>query len=135
MGVHRIAGRLLAGHAAQQSELEGILGRFDEHVFAGVIGPGGPDIEHASGNALARFLGGRMPDGANAIVFWTAHVHGDDRDAYERYRVRLRRGEDGEVTYRLLGVDGVTRVMWDRARATARVDGSVMVTRVLDARP
>jgi diguanylate cyclase (GGDEF)-like protein len=120
-----------SGHAPHAAELEGILRRFDEHVFAGVIAPDGADIEHASGEALARFLGGRMPAGANSIAFWTAHVHGDDRDGYERYRARLRRGEDGEITYRLLGVDGVTRVMWDRARATARRDGTVIVTGIL----
>ena len=131
MGVHRLATRLRTGRPPHAAELEGILELFDEHVYAGVIGRDGDDIEHASGEALARFLGGPMPDGAEPIAFWTGHVHGDDRDAYQRFRVRLRRGEDGEVTYRLLGVDGVTRVMWDRARATARRDGTVIVTGIL----
>jgi diguanylate cyclase (GGDEF)-like protein len=125
-GMHR-----QAGGPWDAAEVEGVLGRFEEHVYAGEIPRGGADIEHASGDALRRFLGGPLPAGAEPSAFWTAHVHADDRDAYLRFRDRLRRGEDGEVTFRLIGVDGVTRVMWDRARASAKADGSVLVTGIL----
>ncbi len=112
------------------ADLGGILELFGEHVYTGQIGPAGEEFGHATGDALVRFLGGSLPAGVDPVRFWASRVHLDDREAYERFHERLRGGGDAEVTFRLVGVDGVTRVMWDRGR-TRPGAGGVHVTGVL----
>ena len=70
-----------------------------------------------------RLLGGAEPD--PEMVNWEAAVHPDDRAAYDAFNLALSRGEDGEVVYRLVGADGITRWVHDRGglprpRPTAR---------------
>src|SRR4051794_28304871 len=113
------------------ADLGGILELFGEHAYAGSIGPQGDGPGHATGSALVRFLGGTLPAGVDPARFWAARVHRDDRDAYEAFHERLRLGGEAEVTFRLVGVDGVTRVMWDRARASMDAGGCVQVAGIL----
>src|SRR6476619_1966903 len=94
------------------ADLGGILELFGEPVYESQVGSAGDELGHASGAALTRFLGGSLPGGVDANRFWASRVHRDDREAYERFHERLRDGGDAEVTFRLVGVDGVTRVMW-----------------------
>jgi diguanylate cyclase (GGDEF)-like protein/PAS domain S-box-containing protein len=59
---------------------------------------------------------GPIPEGMDEEQAWEAAVHPDDREAYDAYCDALYRGEPGELEYRLVGSDGVTRWVWDRAR-------------------
>ena len=59
---------------------------------------------------------GPIPEGMHEEQAWEAAVHPDDREAYDAYCDALYRGEPRELEYRLVGSDGVTRWVWDRAR-------------------
>ena len=63
--------------------------------------------------------------------FWESRVHPDDQADYERFNQRLHVGEDAEITYRLIGLDGVTRLLWDRARPRRDPDGTVRVAGII----
>jgi diguanylate cyclase (GGDEF)-like protein len=113
-----------------ENDLAEILDLFEEHVYAGAITPDGRYVGHRSGPKLARFLGGPVPAGWWE-GFWESRVHPDDQAEYERFNRRLHVGEDAEVTYRLIGLDGVTRLLWDRARPRRGPDGAVRVAGII----
>ena len=56
---------------------------------------------------------------------WDAAVHPEDRAVYHAYNATLAAGEDADAEYRLVGADGITRWVHDRARCRRRPDGSV----------
>jgi len=56
---------------------------------------------------------------------WEAAVHSEDRAVYLAYNAALAAGEDADAEYRLVGADGITRWVHDRARCRRRPDGSV----------
>jgi diguanylate cyclase (GGDEF)-like protein len=129
--MHALARRLFGrrGGRAHRGEPDfvGILDLFEELVYTGEITPGGQYVHHSNGPTLNRFIGGRWPAGVDLGDRWELCVHADDRADYDTFNRRLLSGEDAEVTYRLHGLDGVTRIMWDRARSGAKVDGRVLV--------
>ena len=81
--------------------------------------PTGATCISPPGRGASASWAGPLPASARTAGFWSSRVHPEDREAYERFNERLVSGQDAEVTYRLLGVDGVTRVLWDRARPRA----------------
>ena len=113
-----------------ENDLAEILDLFEEHVYAGAISPDGRYVSQRSGPKLARFLGGPVPAGWGE-GFWESRVHPDDQAEYERFNQRLHVGEDAEITYRLIGLDGVTRLLWDRARPRRDADGAVRVAGII----
>jgi diguanylate cyclase (GGDEF)-like protein len=113
-----------------ENDLAEILDLFEEHVYAGAITPDGRYVSHRSGPKLARFLGGPAPAG-RWEGFWESRVHPDDQAEYERFNQRLHAGEDAEITYRLLGLDGITRLLLDRARPRRDPDGAVRVAGII----
>ena len=77
------------------------------HVYLALALPDGRIEELFQGPGGDRLLGGAEPD--PEMVNWDAAVHPDDRSAYDGFNRALGRGEDAEVTYRLIGADGITR--------------------------
>ena len=61
-------------------------------------------------------LVGPIPEGVDEEQAWEAAVHPDDRPNYEEFCEALKHGEPRELEYRLVGFDGVTRWVWERAR-------------------
>ena len=59
---------------------------------------------------------GPIPEGVDEEQAWEAAVHPDDRPNYEEFCEALKHGEPRELEYRLVGFDGVTRWVWERAR-------------------
>src|SRR6185436_20444300 len=57
--------------------------------------------------------------------------HPDDWHAYAEFNRALLRGDDAEARYRVLALDGVTRVIQDRARPVRRSDGSVLIRGII----
>jgi PAS domain-containing protein len=113
----------------QQHELRlaRILDLFEEHVYAGEITPDGRYVHHASPISIGSLIGGPLPDGALQGEFWESRIVPSDWPLYEAFNGRLLRGEDAEVIYRLVGVDGVTRTLRDRARPRRTADGGILV--------
>ncbi len=86
-----------------------MLARADHGLEELFQGPGGD-----------RLLGGAEPD--PDMVNWDAAVYPEDRAAYDAFNQGLAEGRDGEVFYRLIGADGVTR--WVHDRGTCRPIGN-----------
>jgi diguanylate cyclase (GGDEF)-like protein len=112
-------------------DLARILDLFEEHVYAGEITADGRYVHHASTSAIEDLIGGVIPDGAEVGRLWESRIAPADWAQYEAFNRRLLDGADAEVTYRLLGLDGVTRILRDRARPRRRADGSVLVEGII----
>ena len=59
---------------------------------------------------------GPIAPGTDEEEAWEDAVHPDDRATYNACGEALQRGEPQEMEYRLVGSDGVTRWVWERAR-------------------
>ncbi|HXD71545.1 MAG TPA: diguanylate cyclase, partial [Gaiellales bacterium] len=81
------------------------------------------------GEGLASLLG-PIPDGVDEEAAWEEAVHPEDAPSYRAFGEALRRGESSEIEYRLVGFDGVTRWVWERARPRVQ-DGVVWVDGVV----
>jgi diguanylate cyclase (GGDEF)-like protein len=122
----------VAGNRSQRDvELARILDLFEEHVYAGEITADGRYVHHAAMSTVHHLIGGSMPDTAEVGRFWESRIAPADWAKYEAFNGLLLEGEDAEVTYRLLGLDGVTRVLRDRARPRRMPDGSVLVEGII----
>jgi diguanylate cyclase (GGDEF)-like protein/PAS domain S-box-containing protein len=77
------------------------------------------------GEGLESLLG-PLPEGADEEAAWEEAVHPDDRVPYAAFNEACRRGEASEIEFRLVGSDGVTRWVWERARPRVQ-DGTVWV--------
>jgi diguanylate cyclase (GGDEF)-like protein len=75
-------------------------------------------------------LVGPIPEGVDEEEAWEAAIHADDRAAYDAFCEALQRGEPQELEYRLVGFDGVTRWVWERARPRIE-DGRKLVDGVV----
>src|SRR5215204_3677216 len=100
-----------------------------EHVYLALAYPDGRIQELFQGPGADRLLGGAEPDAE--MKNWDAAVHPHDRLAYEAYNAALAAGEDAEVEYRLVGADGITRWVHDRAGVRRRPDGAVEVSGIV----
>jgi diguanylate cyclase (GGDEF)-like protein len=129
--VVRYASRLVLRRARREPDLSGILDLFEEHAYSGEVTRSGQYVHHSSGPSFERFLGGRRPADRDPGELWESLLHTDDKEAYDSFNRRLLSGEDAEVTYRLRGLDGVTRILWDRARPRRGADGSVVVRGII----
>ena len=100
-----------------------------EHVYVVLAFPDGRIEELFQGPGADRLLGGAEPD--PEMENWEAAVHPDDRAAYDAFNAALAAGEDADVEYRLVGADGITRWVHDRARAGCRPDGAVEISGIV----
>jgi diguanylate cyclase (GGDEF)-like protein len=116
---------------SSDSQLARILDLFEEHVYAGEITPSGSYVDHASEVTLGALLGGELPAGVERGEFWESRILAEDWAAYEAFNRRLLDGEDAEVTYRIAALDGVTRVLRDRARPRPKRDGGMFIDGII----
>jgi diguanylate cyclase (GGDEF)-like protein len=116
---------------SSDSQLARILDLFEEHVYAGEITPSGSYVDHASEVTLGSLLGGEVPAGVERGAFWESRILAEDWAAYEAFNRRLLGGEDAEVTYRIAALDGVTRVLRDRARPRPKGDGGMLIDGII----
>jgi diguanylate cyclase (GGDEF)-like protein len=110
---------------------EGILDLFEEQAYAGEVTADGHYIGRSPTPPWTRFVGGEVPDDVPPGEFWESRIHPDDWAIYADFNAALLRGEDAEAKYRLIGLDGVTRVIQDRARPQRRADGTVWVRGII----
>jgi diguanylate cyclase (GGDEF)-like protein/PAS domain S-box-containing protein len=111
----------------RQDHFEGILELFDDHVHVGEVTVGGRYEPRFSGPTLERFIGAGEDDGRHSGELWDACVHPLDRATYARFWGELLAGRTAQVTYRMKGLDGVTRTVWHRARSRALDGGGVLI--------
>ena len=108
-----------------------ILDLFEEHVYAGEITQDGRYVHHDSPVAVESLIGGPLPEGVEQGAFWESRIPPSDWAQYEAFNQSLLRGEDAEATYRLVGLDGVTRTLRDRARPRSKADGGMLVEGII----
>ena len=115
----------------REVELARILDLFEEYVYAGAITPDGRYVHHASMSTIEGLIGGSAPPEVDAGRFWESRIAPADWAQYAAFNRSLLDGEDAEVTYRVAGLDGATRVLRDRARPRRLADGSVRVEGII----
>ena len=88
------------------------------HFYVGEIDMAdGSYRELFTGPQQGRMLGEPVPQG-DAGQVWDDAIHPDDRPDYDRFFEQLP--DSGELTYRLVGYDGITRWVTDRVRVRMR---------------
>ena len=120
-----------AGGEPHEADPAAILDLLEELAYAGEITPDGQYIDHESWPTFVRVLGGPIPEGTPPGVFWESRVHPEDLGDWQRFNQQLLDGEDAEVKYRLVGLDGVTRMLWDRARPRVQPGGRTLVQGII----
>jgi diguanylate cyclase (GGDEF)-like protein len=110
----------------RQDHFEGILELFDDHVHIGELTADERYLPRFSGPTLERFIGRSCADGESGEL-WDACVHPLDRASYLRFWGELATGRSAQVTYRMQGLDGVTRTVWHRARSRAVKGGGLLI--------
>ena len=125
--------RARTGHGRRSSDvgLARILDLFEEHVYAGEITQDGRYVHHESPIAIESLIGGPLPEGVEQGAFWESRIAPQDWALYEAFNQSLLRGEDAEATYRLVGLDGITRTLRDRARPRPKADGGMLVEGII----
>lgn len=100
-------------------------------MYSGEVTSDGHYVDQVSGPVFDRFTGGPGPAGVPRGEFWESRIHPDDCAVYARFNDELLRGQDASATYRMLGIDGVTRIIRDRGRPERRADGSLQVRGII----
>ena len=98
----------VSSHVEEQAALDRILNAIDEHVYVNEVLPDGTRRNLFLGPGRDRLLGGVPADGDWGRA-WVDAIHPDDRQVHLEHTRRYLRGEHSSVTYRLRGLDGVTR--------------------------
>jgi diguanylate cyclase (GGDEF)-like protein/PAS domain S-box-containing protein len=120
----------VAATLATSDVLRRIAGTASIHLYELRYAPDGSYVCTAFiGEGLASLLG-PIPDGVDEEEAWEEAVHPDDRRAYTEFTETCRQGEAAEIEFRLVGFDGVTRWVWERARPRVE-DGVVWVDGVV----
>jgi diguanylate cyclase (GGDEF)-like protein/putative nucleotidyltransferase with HDIG domain len=103
-----------------------IVGAIDDYLYTNEHFADGSRRSIFSGPNREKLMGGQTPPGTDTAAEWERLIHPDDWGEHLAHRRRLRRGEPGEVRYRICGYDGVVR--WVHARAhSVHEDGRVFV--------
>jgi diguanylate cyclase (GGDEF)-like protein len=107
-----------------------VLGRLVDaiglHVFIAEV-VGGVYREIYTGPGVEALMGGPVPPHIALDDAWPDRVHPDDWDVYSAAMDRIHGGQPGDVEYRMVGYDGVTRVIWERGRPWAAPDGRLVI--------
>jgi diguanylate cyclase (GGDEF)-like protein/PAS domain S-box-containing protein len=101
------------------------------HIYEMEYLPDGSYVCNAFIGAGVEALLGPLRPGTNEEEAWEAAVHADDRERYDAFNERLQANEPGEIEVRLVGTDGVTRWVWDRAHPRRTPDGRLLVQGVV----
>ena len=112
-------------------DVAGVLDLFEEHLYAGEITSDGRYVALSSSPMVDRLFGAPLPAGAEPGSLWESLIHVDDWQSYLRFNRRLLGGDDADASYRVTGLDGITRLIRDRARPVRLPDGRVRVQGLL----
>jgi diguanylate cyclase (GGDEF)-like protein/PAS domain S-box-containing protein len=120
----------LAATLAASDVLRRIAGTAAIHLYELRYGDDGSyECTAFIGEGLESLLGS-LPEDVDEEAAWEQAVHPEDRVSYTAFTDACRRGEATEIEFRLVGFDGVTRWVWERARPRVQ-DGVVWVDGVV----
>jgi diguanylate cyclase (GGDEF)-like protein/PAS domain S-box-containing protein len=114
----RMRAELAETHAAMSRVIEAM----DDHLFTLRVHENGYDVVYRGPNREA-LLGGRLPGDEQS---WDAFLHPDDLPRWRALAARLPLGETIELEYRLRGVDGRERIVYERMRPRREADGTLL---------
>ena len=127
----RVEGRAAARLGVGDAGAADILDLLDQLIYTGEVTRDGEYTDTTPGSPFDPFTGGPVPEGMAPGEFWESRVHPDDRALYAGLNRDLLLGEDCEATYRLDGLDGVTRIVRDRARPRPRRNGGMLIRGII----
>lgn len=113
------------------ASLAGVLDLFEELVYVGEVTSAGEYVGRLASSSVDRFIGGPQPADFEFGQLWKSLIHPEDRGIREGLHERLLAGCEAEATYRVVGLDGVTRSIRDRARPVRRADGRLLIQGVV----
>jgi diguanylate cyclase (GGDEF)-like protein/PAS domain S-box-containing protein len=114
----RMRAELADAHAAMSRVIEAM----DDHLFTLRVHEGGYEVLYRGPNR-ERLLGGRLPGDEQS---WEGFLHPDDLPRWRALAARLPLGEPIELEYRLRGVDGRERIVYERMRPRREADGTLL---------
>jgi diguanylate cyclase (GGDEF)-like protein len=116
-----------AEREALEASLTAVLAEQKVHAYIGRIRPDGTYVEDYSGPGQEAILGGSPPSGVIDGDLWAARIHPEDLpDVSWETLLGLAEGRY-DYTYRMLGLDGITRVVRDRGQVEPLADGTVLL--------
>jgi diguanylate cyclase (GGDEF)-like protein len=116
--------RLARTEAEQaQRRLETVMRSAHTYVWVAEVGAEGVMTSIYDVAGVEAILG-RGPEAAgDPLPRWRTFVHADDRDRFDAVIVAAGHGHSFDIEYRLIGLDGVTRIVRDQAVATLLGEG------------
>jgi len=104
----------------------------DDHLYFGLLHPGGRYDVLFAGPNLDRLMGGELPAlDAEITAAWKSRIDPADLAAYHACEADLLAGRPSQVDYRVHGFDGRTRWIRARVRPEQLGDGSVRFAGIL----
>ena len=112
---------LAEAHAA----LSRVVEAMDDHLYTLRVEPDGGYHTVYRGPHRDALAGGPVAGGADGDRLWESLVHPDDRDCGAGPSRGSSHGRPIELEYRLVGLDGVERIVLDRLRPRREADGTL----------
>jgi diguanylate cyclase (GGDEF)-like protein/putative nucleotidyltransferase with HDIG domain len=117
--------------ASQHWWLAATVQALHEHLYFGILRGDGSYEELFAGPGLDRLLGGVPHPSRSVPDTWRASIDPDDLPAYRQCEAELLAGRPSEVSYRVHGLDGVTRWIYARVHPQALEPGTVHFAGIL----
>jgi diguanylate cyclase (GGDEF)-like protein len=112
---------LAEAHAA----LTRVVEAMDDHLFTLQVEPGGGYLTIYCGPHRETLAGGPLAEGPDGDRVWESLVHPDDRGVWQSTVAGLAEARPIECEYRVVGLDGVERIVLDRLRPRRGGDGTL----------
>jgi PAS domain-containing protein len=117
----RMRAELAEAHAA----LSRVVEAMDDHLFTLRVEADGGYQTVYRGPHRDALAGGPLAPGAAGDRVWESLVHPDDRERWADAVAGLVHARPIELEYRLVGLDGVERIVLDRLRPRRETDGTL----------
>jgi diguanylate cyclase (GGDEF)-like protein/PAS domain S-box-containing protein len=98
--------------------LETVMRRADTYVWVSEVAADGTTRDIYSVSGIERLVGGSLAADEDPQVAWRNVVHPDDLAAFDASLEAAAQGESFDLEYRMVGHDGVTRLVRDQAAVT-----------------
>jgi diguanylate cyclase (GGDEF)-like protein/putative nucleotidyltransferase with HDIG domain len=117
--------------ASQHWWLAATIQALDEHLYFGILRGDGSYEELFAGPGLDRLLGGHPPSEQSVPDTWRAAIDPRDLADYRQCEAEILAGHPSEVSYRVRGLDGITRWVHARVHPQALEPGAVHFAGIL----
>ncbi|WP_449064876.1 ATP-binding protein [Planomonospora algeriensis] len=113
---HRRSHELASALDADRRHLDRIVAQIDDYVWTVEVAADGTVHPVYLDSDSSLVFGGRLPAGADAAAVMAELVHSDDWDSFAAFHTAITHARPAQLECRVVGLDGVTRWVWIRAR-------------------